>query len=105
MARLFPQIGGRSHPRRQGFGDRRRVCGAVLPASLVAAIVPWFVALAQLLRVLLRVRVTAGSHDIPPWLSGVAFTVLAAWEFWLWREPAGVRDPAVLARWAKKNAV
>src|SRR5262245_27282376 len=97
MARLFPQIGGRSHPRRQGFGDRRRVCGAVVPASHVA--------LAQLLRVLLRVRVAAGSHDIPPWLSGVAFTVLAAWEFWLWREPAGVRDPAVLARWAKKNAV
>src|SRR5262245_66260655 len=96
MARLFPQIGGRSHPRRQGFGDRRRVCGAVVPAS--------YVALAQLLRVLLRVRVTAGSHDIPPWLSGVAFTVLAGWELWLWREPAGGRDFAVLGRLGKENA-
>jgi len=43
------------------------------PASLAAAILFWLIALAQLLRVLLRVRVTAGSHDIPPgsvpWLS------------------------------------
>jgi hypothetical protein len=33
------------------------------PASLVAAIVFWFIALAQLLRVILRVRVTAGTRD------------------------------------------
>ena len=45
------------------------------PASLVAAIVFWLIALAQLLRVLLRVRVTAGSHDIPLWLSAAAFVV------------------------------
>jgi hypothetical protein len=46
------------------------------PASLVAAIVFWFIALAQLLRVFFRVQVTAGSHDIPLWLSAVAFIVL-----------------------------
>jgi len=56
------------------------------PASLVAAILFWLVALAQLLRVLLRVRVTAGSHDVPLWLSAVAFVVLGALGMWLWRE-------------------
>jgi hypothetical protein len=58
------------------------------PASLVAAIVFWLIALVQLLRVLLRVRVTAGSHDIPLWLSSGAFVVLGALGMWLWRERA-----------------
>jgi hypothetical protein len=58
------------------------------PVSLVAAIVFWLVAIAQLLRVLLRVRVTAGSHDIPLWLSAVACVVLGALGMWLWRERA-----------------
>jgi len=44
-------------------------------ASLAAAILFWLIALAQLLRVLLRVRVTAGSHDIPLWLSLGALAV------------------------------
>jgi uncharacterized membrane protein len=56
------------------------------PASLAAAILFWLVALAQLLRVLLRVRVTAGGHDIPLWLSAVVFVVLGALGLWLWRE-------------------
>jgi hypothetical protein len=56
------------------------------PASLVAAILFWLIALAQLLRVLLRVRVTAGSRDIPLWLSAAAFVVLGALGLWLWRE-------------------
>jgi hypothetical protein len=50
------------------------------PASLVAAIVFWLIALAQLLRVLLRVRVTAGSHDIPLWLSAGPLSSSALWE-------------------------
>jgi uncharacterized membrane protein len=58
------------------------------PASLVAALVFWLIALGQLLRVLLRVRVTAGSHDIPLWLSAVAFVVLGALGMWLLRERA-----------------
>jgi hypothetical protein len=58
------------------------------PASLVAAIVFWLIALAQLLRVLLRVRVTAGSRDIPLWLSAVAFVVLGALGMCVWRERA-----------------
>ena len=56
------------------------------PASLVAAIVFWLIALGQLLRVLLRVRATAGSHDIPLWLSAVAFVILGVLGMWLWRE-------------------
>ena len=56
------------------------------PASLVAAIVFWLIALAQVVRVILRVRVTAGSHDIPLWLSSVAFVVLGTLGLWLWRE-------------------
>ena len=56
------------------------------PASLVAAILFGLIALAQLLRVLLRVRVTAGSHDIPLWLSSVAFVVFGTLGLWLWRE-------------------
>ena len=58
------------------------------PASLVAAIVFWLIALAQLLRLFFRVQVTAGSHDIPLWLSAVAFVVLGALGMWLWRERA-----------------
>ena len=58
------------------------------PASLVAAIVFWLIALAQLVRVILRVRVTAGNHDIPLWFSAVAFVVLGALGMWLWRERA-----------------
>ena len=58
-------------------------------ASLVAAIVFWLIALAQLLRVILRVRVTAGSHDIPLWVSSSAFVVLGILGMWLWRERAG----------------
>ena len=45
------------------------------PASLVSAIVFWVIALAQLLRDILRVRMTAGSYDIPLWLSSSAFVV------------------------------
>jgi uncharacterized membrane protein len=59
------------------------------PASLVAAIVFWLIALAQLLRILFRVHVMAGSHDIPLWLSAVAFIVLGTLGMWLWRERAG----------------
>ena len=56
------------------------------PASLVAMMFFWLIALGQLLRVILRVRVTAGHVDIPLWISGVAFVVFGALGFWLWRE-------------------
>ena len=56
------------------------------PASLVAAILFWLIALAQLLRVLFRVEVTAGGVVIPLWVSIVAVIVLGALGLWLWRE-------------------
>ena len=56
------------------------------PASLVAAIVFWLIALAQLLRVLFRVEVRVEGIDIPLWPSAVAFIVLGSLGMWLWRE-------------------
>jgi hypothetical protein len=56
------------------------------PASLVAAILFWVIALVQLLRVLLRVEVTAGGVNIPFWISILAFVVLGTLGIWLWRE-------------------
>jgi hypothetical protein len=56
------------------------------PASLVATIVFWLIAVAQLLRVLLQVQVTVRGHEIPLWISVVAFVVLGGLGFWLWRE-------------------
>jgi hypothetical protein len=56
------------------------------PASLVAAIFLWLIAMAQLLRVLFRVQVRAGDVSIPLWISILAFIVLAALGAWLWRE-------------------
>ncbi len=55
-------------------------------ASLVAAILFWLIALAQLLRVLFRVEVTAGGVNIPLWISILAFVVLGTLGIWLWRE-------------------
>jgi hypothetical protein len=59
------------------------------PATLVAAIVFWLIAVAQLLRVLLRVEVTARGVNIPLWPSAVAFIVLGTLGIWLWRERKG----------------
>jgi hypothetical protein len=56
------------------------------PASLVAAILFWLIALAQLLRVLFQVEVTAGGVVIPLWVSILAVIVLGALGIWLWRE-------------------
>jgi hypothetical protein len=56
------------------------------PALLVGVIGLWFIALAKLLRVLLRVQGTAGRYDMPLWINGVAFVVLGALGVWLWRE-------------------
>jgi hypothetical protein len=53
------------------------------PPLLVAAILFWLIALAQLLHVVLRVQVTGG-HDIPLWPSAVAFVLLGGLGAWLW---------------------
>ena len=58
-------------------------------ASLVAAIVFWLMALAQLLRLLFRVEVRAGGATIPLWISAPAVIVLGALGVWLWLERRG----------------
>jgi len=63
------------------------------PASLVAAIVFWLIALAQLLRVLFRVEVKAGGLDIPLWPSVLAVIVFGALGIWLWRGGGGRSEP------------
>ena len=55
-------------------------------ASLVAAILFWLIALAQLLRVLFQVEVTAGGVNIPLWVSILAVVVFGTLGIWLWRE-------------------
>ena len=56
------------------------------PASLVAAILFWLIAVVQLFRVLFRVEVTAGGVNIPLWVSIFAVIVFGALGVWLWRE-------------------
>lgn len=58
-------------------------------ASLVAAIVFWLMALAQLLRLLFRVEVRAGGTEIPVWVSAPAVLILGALGIWLWLERRG----------------
>ncbi len=57
------------------------------PASLVAAILLWLIAFAQLLRVLFRVELTAGGVNIPLWISILAFSCLRLWDLALARAP------------------
>jgi hypothetical protein len=58
-----------------------------------AAAIFGLVALAQLLRLVLRIEVTAGGHPVPLWPSAVAFLVAGGLGLWMWRlsgaRPAG----------------
>ncbi len=56
------------------------------PATLTATVLLALVSLAHLLRLLLRVEVTAAGTSVPMWVSGVAFPVAGAVAFMLWRE-------------------
>jgi len=56
------------------------------PATVTATILLAVVSLAQLLRVVLGVRVIVGDTVIPIWASGVAFVVAGGLAFMLWRE-------------------
>ena len=53
------------------------------PASLVAAILFFLMAIAQLCRVILGVNVVAAGMAIPVWPSALAVVVLAALAVWL----------------------
>ena len=56
------------------------------PATVTATILLAVVSLAQLLRVVLGVRVIVGDTVIPIWVSGVAFVVAGGLAFMLCRE-------------------
>jgi len=56
------------------------------PATVTAAILLTVVALLQLLRAALGVRVLVGETAIPIWASVVAFVVAAVLAIMLWRE-------------------
>jgi len=72
----FARRAGSPAPRRRSCRSRlSRSTEMKKPASLVAAIVFWLIALAQLLRVLFRVEVKAGGLDIPLWPSVLAVIV------------------------------
>jgi hypothetical protein len=56
------------------------------PASLVAAILFLLLAILQLCRFILGVRVVAAGVEIPVWPSAIAGVVLAALAIWLLKE-------------------
>ena len=61
------------------------------PAALAATVLLALIALAQLVRLILRVEVTAGGVAVPLWLSGVAFVVAGGVALTLWLESRGRR--------------
>lgn len=56
------------------------------PAALVATIFLGLVALAHLLRLVLRVEATAGGAAVPMWMSAVAAVFTGGLAIMLWRE-------------------
>ena len=56
------------------------------PGTVAAAILLTVIALLQLLRAVLGVRVTVGDTEIPIWVSVVAFVVAGGLATLLWRE-------------------
>ena len=56
------------------------------PASLVASIFLFIIALAQLCRAIFGVSIVAGGVEIPVWPSFIAFVVLVILAFWLLSE-------------------
>ena len=59
------------------------------PATVAAAILLTVVAILQLLRAVLDVRVMVGNTVIPVWASLVAFVVAGGVAVMLWRESRG----------------
>jgi hypothetical protein len=59
------------------------------PASFVASILFLLMAVAQFVRFILDIPVTAAGLEIPVWPSVVAAVILAALAVWLFREQKG----------------
>jgi len=65
---------------------RTRIRGPLRPGTVTAAVLFFLIAIAQLVRFLLDVKVIANGVSIPTWPSVVAFIVFAVMATWLWRE-------------------
>lgn len=65
----------------------------------VASAVFGLLFLGQLMRLVMRVNVSVGSHAVPQWPSAVAVLVLGALCFWLWKlsmtPPSATNKPAI----------
>ena len=61
------------------------------PAALAATVLLALIALAQLVRLILRVEVTAAGVTVPLWLSALAFVVAGGVALTLWLESRGRR--------------
>lgn len=59
---------------------------AMMPVARITTIFLALVALAQFLRLVLRVEVTAGGVSIPLWASALACVVTGGLSIMLWRE-------------------
>ena len=56
------------------------------PATLIAIVIFSLIAVAHVLRLLLRTQITVGGMVIPMWVSGVAPVFFAGLAWMLWRE-------------------
>jgi len=56
------------------------------PASLIATLFLLLVSMAQLIRFIFRIEVTAGGIVVPLWPSFAAFLFTGGLAVWLWRE-------------------
>ena len=56
------------------------------PASLVASILFFLMAVGQLCRAIVGIEVTVAGIEVPIWMSSVAFVVLATLAFWILKE-------------------
>ena len=56
------------------------------PSIIVTAIFLLLVSLAHLLRLILQVKITANTFELPMWVSVPAFIVTLVLAIWLWLE-------------------
>lgn len=56
------------------------------PATTIVVIFLLLVSIAHLFRLILQIKVTAGSFEVPMWMSVPACIVTAALAIWLWKE-------------------
>ena len=69
-----------------GKAVQTRIRGPLRPATVTAAVLFFVLAIAQLARFVLGLKVVANGVPIPTWPSIIAFVVFAVMATFLWRE-------------------